>query len=168
MFFPIKNAGSCFPIPPTLFIYMRVGGRSQCLWHGVITASAPWIAPQNAPHGQCQSLERAVLQQCLSGVFGARWREPARRRCEGGDDMLVEPNGQQQQPYEEFHCTLPYRFSYVHSFSPMRCNRLTTFRVTISDDWSLSSSQMKAITMLFPSSILSATNRRFRRYASLI
>ena len=29
--------------------------------------------------------------------------------------MLVEPNGQQQQPYEEFHCTLPYRFYSVHA-----------------------------------------------------
>ena len=39
------------------------------LRHGIIARTTPRIAPQDAPHGQSQSLERSMLQDSLSGIF---------------------------------------------------------------------------------------------------
>ena len=77
------------------------------LRHGVIARTTPRIAPQDAPHGQSQSLEGSMLQDSLSGIFRTSRLKATRRRCIGSDAYLIEADGQQEYPGEHFLYPFP-------------------------------------------------------------
>ena len=60
--------------------------------HRVVSFATPRIAAQDTPHGQCESLERSVLHDGLTGILRASGCETARRGCVGGDEMLIKEN----------------------------------------------------------------------------
>jgi hypothetical protein len=47
--------------------------------YGIVARAAPGIAAQDTPNGQIESLERAVLDNSLTGIFAARRSEPTGR-----------------------------------------------------------------------------------------
>ena len=61
--------------------------------NGVIARAAPGVAAQQPAHGQIEPLERPVLLYGLTCILGAGGCEPARRRCVGGDEVLIEQDG---------------------------------------------------------------------------
>ena len=77
------------------------------LRHGIIARTTPRIAPQDAPHGQSQSLEGSMLQDSLSGIFRTSRLKATRRRRIGSDAYLIEADGQQEYPGEHFFHPFP-------------------------------------------------------------
>jgi len=65
------------------------------LWNGVVAATAPGVAAQDAPHRKVEALERTVLHDGLLGILRASGGETARRGRIGGDVLLIEQDGQQ-------------------------------------------------------------------------
>jgi hypothetical protein len=47
------------------------------LRHGIISASAPWMAAEDASDGEIEAFDGAVLAEGLEGVLGAGGRETA-------------------------------------------------------------------------------------------
>ena len=130
---------------------------------GVIAASSPRIASENAPYSQCQSLERTMFKQCLSGVFRTRRRKSARWRCEGWDAILIEKDGQKQYLYQNLHDEVDYDSDYFHSFSLIRCNKFFTFSATSFVGYSAASSHTKAIRTLLFSGTCAVSRWRLQR-----
>ena len=58
-------------------------------WHGIVAATAEWIAAEQSPAGQKRSFENAILAYGLNGVFGTGWRETAGGRQQGGKIAFV-------------------------------------------------------------------------------
>src|SRR3712207_8879704 len=91
-----------------------------------------------------------MLDEGLSGVFGAGWSESTRRRSEGTDEMLIEQNGQHKQPYQSFCYAVQHIFQDIHIFSLIRCNIVTTFfSIRLESAWALAS-HIKAMATLRP------------------
>lgn len=141
-----------------LFIYSKYGLRD-----GVIAASSPRIASENAPYSQCQSFERTMFKQCLSGVFRTRWCKSTRWRCERWDAILVEKDGQKQYFYQHLYDEVGYDSDYFHSFSLIRCNKFFTFSATSFVGYSAASSHTKAMRTLLLSGICAVSRWRLQR-----
>ena len=141
-----------------LFIYSKYGLRD-----GVIAASSPRIASENAPYSQCQSFERTMFKQCLSGVFRTRWCKSTRWRCEGWDAILVEKDGQKQYFYQHLYDKVSNYSNDFHSFSLIRCNKFITLSSTSFVGCNALSSQIKAIKTLLLSGICAVSRWRLQR-----
>jgi len=59
------------------------------------------MASQQAAQGKPQAFDCAVLLQRLDSILAARRREAARRRKQGGDELLIKPDGQNEQPRQQ-------------------------------------------------------------------
>ena len=66
------------------------------LRHRIVAAASPWVASQDTPDGQSETLDRTVFHDGLLGILTASGREPARRPQQRRDTYLVKPDGQNQ------------------------------------------------------------------------
>lgn len=82
--------------------------------HRIVAASAPRIAPQNAPHGKGKPLYRAMLHNRLLCIFRACGHKSARGRGVWRYETLIEHYRTCQQPYKGFG----YGMYDFHVFSP--------------------------------------------------
>ena len=64
---------------------------------GVITASSPGMATQDATHGQVHAFKGAMGADGLNRVLRTRRRKPARRGSHGGNHTAIELNGSNQR-----------------------------------------------------------------------
>ena len=55
------------------------------------------MATKDTANGQPQATDGAVLLQGFDGILAACGGKPTRRWSQGGDEMTVEANGQNQQ-----------------------------------------------------------------------
>lgn len=82
------------------------------LRHGVISATTPRMTPEQTLYRQPESLERAMLPDCLHGIFGAGGNKTARWWRERRNTGSVESDGKKQQKGKSlaeyspdfFHC----------------------------------------------------------------
>ena len=58
------------------------------------------MAAQQTAQGQIEASERAILLYGFAGILRAGGGEAARWRRVGADELLIEHNGQQQQPLQ--------------------------------------------------------------------
>ena len=86
----------------------------QASRHRIVAASAPRIAPKNAPHGEGKPLYRAMFHYCLPCIFRACGDETARGRGVWRYETLIEQYRTCQQPYKGFG----YDMYDFHVFSP--------------------------------------------------
>lgn len=68
------------------------------LWHRIVSVSAPWVATQDAPCGENESLDGAMYAKGLDGILAASRRETASRWCQRGDKTLIEAYWCYQNP----------------------------------------------------------------------
>ena len=61
--------------------------------NGVIAGAAPGVAAQQTANGEVETLDGAVLQDGLTGIFTAGGGEAAGGPQEGGDGYLIETDG---------------------------------------------------------------------------
>ena len=86
----------------------------QASRHRIVAASAPRIAPKNAPHSEGEALYRAMFHYCLPCIFRACGHETARGRGVWRYETLIEQYRTCQQPYKGFG----YDMYDFHVFSP--------------------------------------------------
>ena len=72
------------------------------LGNGVVAGTSPRVAAQDTLHGQPKTLDRAMLDECLTGIFGARGSVSACGGGKRGDTPLVKIDGDEQQPCQGF------------------------------------------------------------------
>ena len=65
--------------------------------NGVVAASAPRVAAQDAAGGQIQALDGAVLFKGLQPILRTRGREPAAGRSKRADAQLIELDQQHKR-----------------------------------------------------------------------
>jgi hypothetical protein len=63
-------------------------------WYRVVAGAAPGVTAQDTLDGKPESLERTVLHDGLTGIFGTGGGETAGRGCERGDELAIEQDGQ--------------------------------------------------------------------------
>lgn len=127
-----------------LFYFFRSFGAVP-LRHGVVACPTPRVASENAPDGECQSLDGSVFDQCLTSILTARRCETTGGWREWGDYGLIETDGKQQHPYRSSRhslCHSPHPWTH-HSFSAMRFNSFTIFSSTTAVGKSASASHTK-------------------------
>ena len=122
----------------------------------VVAATAPWMASQYPFDSQPKSLERPVLDDGLSRIFGARGCETAGRRRERTDAPLVKEDGGEQDKNQHFLHPSPQPCQHLHNFSPILVSRLLTLLSTATLSWRWSSSHMNATARVLPSGITAA------------
>lgn len=62
---------------------------SVSVGHGIISLTAPWVAPGNTPQGQPSTAAWAVQTDSIDGVSRACWMEPAGLRQNGRYQKLI-------------------------------------------------------------------------------
>ena len=62
-------------------------------WYRVVARAAPGVTAQDTLDGKPESLERTVLHDGLTGIFGTGGGETAGRGCERGDELAIEQDG---------------------------------------------------------------------------
>ena len=70
----------------------------EFLRYRIITASAPWVAAEDAPCGEDEALDGAVLAEGLEAVLGACGGESAAWGLEGGYAHLIESDEHHEGP----------------------------------------------------------------------
>ena len=65
--------------------------------HGVVSATAPWMAAQDASGAEIEAFERAVLLDGLDHILAARWCVAAGGRRERRDASLIESDGENEE-----------------------------------------------------------------------
>lgn len=68
----------------------------------VISVCTPRIAAKYSPNSQVASPENAMNLQSLYGINGARRKMPAGFGQQWGNGILIEPDGDDHQPYQHF------------------------------------------------------------------
>lgn len=61
------------------------------------------VAAQDPPDGQGESCENAMAGNGFIGIMGTGWIKPARRRQHGGQEILIQPNQDQQTVFNDYH-----------------------------------------------------------------
>lgn len=87
--------------------------------HRIIPAAPPGMATQDTPHGQIESLQRAVLQDGLTGIFGTRRRKPARGTQQRRNANLIKPDRNYQHPRQKAPYTIHHASSISHHTSSL-------------------------------------------------
>ena len=101
---------------------VQIGEHGLCFGlfsrNGIVSASSPWVAAQNAPYGKIKSFHGAVLAKCFDGILRTGRRKTASRRSEGRNKALVELYGQDEHP--NCHTADGVKRVPSHRFSLMR------------------------------------------------
>ena len=79
----------------------------EFLGNGVVARTTEGIAAKDAPSGQNQPLDWSVLLDGLHSIAGASGSKAASRWCDGGNDLLVEINGNEKNPRQNLAQSMP-------------------------------------------------------------
>ena len=109
--------------------------------YGVVAGATPGVAAHDTPDGKGQTLDGAMLLQCLLGILAAGRSETAGRRRIGRYAGLIENNGQTQQPRQTLRQLME---QLLHNFSDNRVNRFFIRSSTTAVGRISSDCQMKA------------------------
>lgn len=128
------------------------------LRHGIVSATAPRIATQDAPNGEVESFDGAVFDEGLPRILGTGRGEAARRWCVRGNGGLVEANWQDEQPDDAPRDESNDFFHTSCNFSAIRWSSPLIRRSTSSLSRCFESVQTNAMTSILsgstPSSIV--------------
>lgn len=109
--------------------------------HGVVAASSPGIASQDALQCEPTAAQCAVGLQGLHGILRTRGREAACGRRERRDEALIEAYGRDEKAGENAHS---WERADLSRAARQAFKRRTTLCSTRSDSTDLSAIQMKA------------------------
>ena len=79
----------------------------EFLGNGVVARTSKGITAEDAPRGQNQPLDWSVLLDGLHSIAGASGSKAASRWCDGGNDLLVEINGNEKNPRQNLAQSMP-------------------------------------------------------------
>ena len=106
---------------------------------GVVAAAAPGVTAQDAPDGKVEASDGTVLAEGFDGVLAAGGGIAAGGGCEGGDEVLVEVYGDEEE--------LDYNGADgVHSVVWIWCSICAMAAVTVAVVWWLGVLQMRAMS----------------------
>ena len=116
------------------------------LRHRVVAAAAPGMAAQQAADGEVKPFQRTVFLDGLDGVLRTGGSETTGRGKKGGDEALVEADGENEQGFHGLaaECSADVVRVFFSTRSAM-CNRMVSIRpATRAVGTGFSDSQMKA------------------------
>ena len=71
------------------------------LRYGVVAAASPGVATADAAKGEPEALDNPLFLQCLNGIGGTGGSVAAHGGKEGGDEPLIETDGEDEQAYHD-------------------------------------------------------------------